>query len=188
MNAPLSRTPSIAARTRGTRWSYCALTSTSGIWRTTRESRRPPPPHQEPYDAGDNGGHDQIVHEAEVVVECLVALAESKADAREGETPDGRADEREDGVASERHSEDAGGDRDERADDRSDSSEQHRPVSPLLEPVLRAVEFLAAQVEPAAVPFEQRPTAVEPDRPAGDRADEITERSGQGHRHVGPAV
>src|SRR5678816_1063599 len=108
MNVPLWRTPSIAARIRGSTGSYCALMSTSGIWRTTGESRRPPSPHQKPDDRGDHGRDDDVVDEAEVMVEGLVALAESKADACEGEGPDGRTDERQDGVAPERHPEDAG--------------------------------------------------------------------------------
>ena len=41
MNSALASTPSIASRMRGRSGSYCAFTSTSGIGRTIRQSRRP---------------------------------------------------------------------------------------------------------------------------------------------------
>src|SRR5256886_346340 len=184
MNSPLVSTPSIASRMRGSRGSYCAFTSTSGIGGTIRESRRPPPAHQQIGRETDDRGDDRVFHIAEVVVEPLVAPSEPVAHSREPEGPDRRADQRQHAVAPEAHPEDSRGDRDERPDHGRDAADQHREVIPAVEPTLGPVELLGAQVQPASAALEQRPPAVAPDRPTYDRAEQIAERACQGHRDV----
>src|SRR5438128_1327442 len=101
MKSPLASTPSIASRIRGRSGSYCALTSTRGIGRTTREFRRAVPADQDIGCEGDHGHDDRVLDEAEVVVEPLVAPTGAPPDTREREAPDRRADQRQGGVATE---------------------------------------------------------------------------------------
>jgi hypothetical protein len=54
-----------------------------------------------------------------------------------------------------------------------------------LEPALGAHEPLRAQVQQASALLDERPASVQPDRPAGDRADQVPERPGTATmRHV----
>src|SRR5688572_23946609 len=130
MNSPLASTPSIASRTRGNSGSYCAFTSTSGIGRTACKSRSSPAQDQIRHDPGDH----RVIHEAEVMVERLVAFPEAPADAGERKTPDRRPDQRQDRVAPERHAEDTGWNGVERPNDGSQPPHQNREVAPTLEP------------------------------------------------------
>src|SRR5213078_4741438 len=95
-----------------------------------------------------------------------VALARGPAHAGEREAPDQRTRDRQRGVRPERHAEDPGRNRDERAHDRRDPSQQYAPRAPALEPPLGALEPLGAQVEEASVLFRERPAAA----PAGPPA------------------
>src|SRR6478672_5761544 len=188
MNSAPASTPSIAWRIRGRSGSYCAFTSTSGIGGTVGKSRGTylsvDPKGQEHQDYGDKG----VLDVAEVVVEALVAPAGRPADARERERPDGRADRRQDRVAPEGHLEDPCRDRDERADHRRDPSDQDREVVPAVEPALGPLELVVAEVEPPSAVLEEGPPPVDPDRPTGDSAGQVTERSGQCDHDVGPEV
>src|SRR6476646_8323761 len=146
MNSAPASTPSIAWRIRGRSGSYCAFTSPSGIGGTVGKSRGTylsvDPKGQEHQDYGDKG----VLDVAEVVVEALVAPAGRPADARERERPDGRADRRQDRVAPEGHLEDPCRDRDERADDGRDPSDQDREVIPAVEPALGPLELVLGAV------------------------------------------
>src|SRR4051812_20422950 len=147
MNSPLASTPSIASRMRGNNGSYWAFTSTSGIGRTISKSRLSPAPDQIAGQSEDES-HHRVLDVAEVVVEALVASARAVPDTGERERPDRRADGGQDDVAPERHPEDPRRNRDERADHRSDPAQEHRKVVPAVEPLLRAFELVAGEVEP----------------------------------------
>ena len=99
---------------------------------------------------------DRVVDVVEGVVEVLPLAAERPADPGEGEAPDRGAQQRQQRVAAERRLEDAGRDRHERADDRSEPAEEDRPVVPAVEPALRPVELRLVQVQPAPVALEER--------------------------------
>src|SRR5690348_13415552 len=172
---PESRTSAKACFRSGTSGAYCALTSTSGIRGTSPKSICPSPAQDQIGDQDQNSCNDGDLDEAELVVEALVARPERPADPGEDEAPDGRADQRQHDIAAERHPEDAGRNRHERAHDRSDAADEHGPVLVAVEPVLRPAEVLRAEVDPAPVPLEQGPAAVDADPPADDRADEIAE-------------
>src|SRR5262245_59680692 len=158
MNFPDSSTSPMRSFSSGIRGAYCALTSTSGIIGTGA------PPEdmsvQEPGRAEANSGDDSVIHPTEILVYPSVAGSDTPADAREGECPDRGTDEREQGVPAEGRAEDAGGDRDERADQRRHPPEEHGSVAAALEPVLGAVEVLGRQVEPPTAVLDQRPAAV----------------------------
>ena len=79
---------------------------------------------------------------------------------------------------------DPGRNRDERAHDRCDPAEEHRPVLPALEPTLGLDEIRFLQVEPAAVALEERTAPVHSDPPAPDRSDRVPDRAGEGDREV----
>src|SRR5580765_4763978 len=185
MNAPDSRISSKARFSSGTSGAYCALTSTSGIRGTSLKSIAASAAQNQIGDQDQNSCNDGDFHEAELVVEALVARAERPADGREPEAPDRRADQRQHDVARERDAEDAGGDRHERANDRRHTSDEHRPVLVAVEPRLCAAELPRAEVDPAAVAVEQRPAAVVADPPADDRAGEIAERAGDRDGEIG---
>ena len=58
------------------------------------------------------------------------------------------------------------------------AADEDRPVVPAVEPALGARRAASGvEVEPAAVALEERPAAVEPDRPADDRAEQVAERA-----------
>src|SRR5437899_7859321 len=107
MKSPLTSTPSIASRMRGRSGSYCAFTSTSGIGRTAGKSRRPSPTDGQVRGENEYGGDDRVLHEAEVVMEALVAPSGGVAGPGDRKAPHGRPDQGQDGVAPERHPEDA---------------------------------------------------------------------------------
>src|SRR6266487_3898025 len=188
MNSPLVSTPSIASRIRGRNGSYCALTSTSGIGRTARKSRRPYSPHdQVRQERRDRGGHS-VVGEAEVTVKTLVARAEPVAGSRERTGPDRRSDQRQHAVAPQGHPEDPGRDRDEGPDHGSETADQDREIVPAVEPTLCPIELLRVQMEPASTALEQRTPSIASDRPASDRADEVAKGAGEGHGDIGPRM
>src|SRR6476661_7260284 len=149
MNAPLSRTPSIASRMRSKNGSYCALTSTRGIGRTAGESRRPSPADDQiRRQRQDRGGHG-VVDEAEVAVEALVARPEPIPGSGKRKGPDRRTDQRPHAVTQQRHPEDSGGNRDEGPDHGRDPSDQDRKVTPAIEPALGTIELVALEMKPA---------------------------------------
>src|SRR6266511_5282666 len=119
-------------------------------------------------------------------MEALVARAEGPADTGKREAPHGRAGQGEHRVAPEPDAEDACGNRDERAHDGRDPTDQDGPVLVAVEPSFRALELRRRQMEPAAVALEQRAAAADADPPAGDRADEVAQRSGERDGDVGP--
>src|SRR5580765_2819718 len=185
MNSASASTPSIASRIRGRGGSYWAFTSTSGIGGTARKSRGTQssvdPEGQDHQDCGDN----DVLDVAEVVVEALVAPSSRPADARKREGPDRRADRRQDRVAPEAHLEDPGRNRDERADDGRDPSDQDREIIPAVEPALGPLELVVAEVEPASAVLEEWPPPIDPDCPTGDGAGEVAKRSGECNHDVG---
>src|SRR5438270_5888741 len=185
MKTPASSTSARRSFSSGRSGAYCALTSTSGIGRTASESSRAPAQH-EPCRGSDDGERDRVVDEPEVAVKALPASADRPPDAGEREAPDRRPEERRDRVRREPHPEDTGGDRDERANDGGDPPDEDGPVAPAVEPALGAVELLGREVEEAPASLEQRPAAVGADPPAGDRADEVADRSGERHREECP--
>src|SRR5436309_7891215 len=186
MKRPESRISAKAAFSSPRSGAYCALTSTWGIGGTAGECSRPAFSEQEKRCKEDDSADDRVVGEAEVLVEALPVAADAPTDAGERERPCGRADERQGHVRREPHPEDARRDRDERPRDRSHAADEDGELVPAVEPALRARELLGREVQPAAVPLEVGPAAVDPDRPADDRADEIAERTGDGHREVRP--
>src|SRR5436190_4458387 len=103
MNSELASTPSIASRMRGSRGSYCAFTSTSGIGRTVRKSRGTESAVNPEGQQHEHDQHHDVLHVAEVVVEALVAAARGPADSGECEGPDRRPDRGQRHIASEPH-------------------------------------------------------------------------------------
>src|SRR5207249_1819834 len=63
--------------------------------------------------------------------------------------------------------------------DGRDAPEEDGELVPPVEPALGAVELVPPEVKPAPAPLEQGPAAVEADRPAADRADEVPECAGE---------
>src|SRR6185295_16243734 len=172
MNSPESRTASKRARSSSISGAYCALTSTSGVG-TARKATGAATADHEIGHAGHHEHGDRVVDVVELLVERLPASACGVARPREGDAPERRADEREHDVAAERHPEDPGGNRDERPGDGSDPPDQDRPVTPAVEPALRALQALVREVEPPSAALEERSPAVDADRPAQDRADRV---------------
>src|SRR6188472_1362083 len=140
MNRPDSSTSPRRSFNSGISGAYCALTSTSGIMGTGA------PPEdmaiQEPGRGEADRDDHSVIHPTEILVYPSVAGSDTPADAREGEGPDRGAEERQQRVPPERRTEDAGGDRDERADQRRDAPEEHGRVSAALEPTLGAIEVV----------------------------------------------
>src|SRR6476660_2328955 len=176
MNRPDSSTSPRRSFNAGIRGAYCALTSTSGILGTGALPEDVAV--QEPGRGEADRDDDSVVHPTEILVYPSVAGSDTPAEAGEGEGPDRRAGEREDRVAAEGRAEDAGGDGDERADQRSHPPEEDGRVAPALEPLLGTGEVLWRQVEPAAAALDQRPPAVRTDPPADDRPEQEAERPG----------
>src|SRR5205823_3238854 len=165
MNVPDSTTSPMRSWICGIRRSYCALTSMRGILGTGVESRRASFPYQVQHQE-QSSCHDDHVDVVERVMEMLVALAHCPADRGEREAPQGRARDRQERVAPERHPEDPGRNRDEGPHDRGHPPEQHGPIVPAVEPALRPLETLGAEVEEPPVPLSQWPAPVHPDCPA----------------------
>src|SRR5690242_8415861 len=117
MNCPPSRTSRKRASSSGIRGSYWEWTSTSGIVTASHFSGAEPPV-DEIRRENENACHDGVLHVLERVVEALEARAQRVADAAEGKGPDRRADGHRENEPRERELEDAGGDGDERADER----------------------------------------------------------------------
>src|SRR6266481_1885444 len=140
MNWPSWRTSRKRASSSGMSGAYCALTSISGICDTATSHCSPAVEkvRRREHDAYN----DRVLGVLEAVVEAVVARAERVSDAGDGERPDGGADQRQDGVGPERHLERTGRDRDERAYDRREATEEDADVPPAVEPALRAVEAL----------------------------------------------
>src|SRR6266511_169775 len=181
MNAPDSSSSSKRSRSALISGAYCALTSTSGIG-TARKATRPASTDKQICHQQHDAGGDGVVDVVESLVERLPARAEGPAGAREREAPERRAEQGQDRVAHERRPEHARRDRDERPGDGRDPPQEDRRVPPTPEPAFGSVELMRTQVEPAPAPFEKRPAAVHPDRPAEDGADGIADRAGEGHR------
>src|SRR5579871_846702 len=158
MNWPVSSTSLKAASSLGMSGPYSALTSTSGIAMRSHFSLRDPPIDQIRREEDDDGD-DGVLEVAERVIRAVVGGAEAVARAREGEGPDRGANRGEHGVRREPHLEDAGRDRDERADERCDPAERDAQLSPPREPCLGAIELRGREMEPAAMTFEQRTAA-----------------------------
>src|SRR5690348_7807570 len=114
-------------------------------------------------------------------MEALVVAPEGVPDPRQRERPDRRADRCEPQVRPERHLENAGRDGDERAHDGRDPAEQDGPAVVPVEPALGPLEPLRTEVQEATVPLDERPASLAPDRPAGDRADDVAESSRERH-------
>src|SRR5436190_10042169 len=163
---------------------YCEWTSTSGIVTAVYCSCLGYP-IDEIRRERDNACRDDILGIAEVVMEALVARAEAVAGARDPERPDRRPDEGQQHVRNERHLEDARRNRDERPDDGCEAADQDAEVAPAVEPALGPVEPRRRDVEPAAVPLEQRPAAAQADPPADHGPHEIAERARERHDDVG---
>src|SRR5712691_6827268 len=141
MNAPLASTPSIASRIRGRNGSYCALTSTRGIGRTTGKSRRPSSANDQIHRQRDDSRRHRVVGEAEIAVKALVAVAEPIAGSRERKGPDRGTDQRQHAVAQQRHPEDSGRNRDERPDDGREPANQDREIVPTVEPAFSPLQL-----------------------------------------------
>src|ERR1700751_3621665 len=177
-----SRTWRNAARSRGISGPYSALTSTSGIVCTRRHFSRSQPPVDQIRQRDQDARNDRVLDVVEAVVEAAIALAVPVARAGEGERPDRRAHEGQHRVDPERHLEDSGRDRDEGADNRSDPADEDAERPPAVEPRLGSVEACGREMEPAAVALEQRPSSPASNRPADERAGEVTERPRQRER------
>src|SRR5436853_1234503 len=184
MNWPVSSTSLKAASSLGMSGPYSALTSTSGIAMRSHFSLPYPPVDEIRRRQNDDRG-DRVLDVAEVVIEAVVVRAEAVAGSGERERPDRGADEREERVRRERHLEDAGRDRDEGTDDRRDATERDAEIPPAVEPRLGFVEFRRREMEPAAVPLEQRPAAEASNPPADECAEEVAERPGERHDDEG---
>src|SRR5439155_17797768 len=61
MNSPLSSTPRMRSSSSGISGSYCALTSTSGIGATARQSSGPFPADHQPRGGGDERSNRNVV-------------------------------------------------------------------------------------------------------------------------------
>src|SRR2546423_11532205 len=145
MNSPLSSTPSIASRMRGSSGPYWAFTSTSGTGGTVSKSRGLAPPDQEIRHEREHGRHRRIVGEAEVVMNGRVASPRGPADTREREAPDGGADQGQQRVAPERNAEDPGRNGDEGAHHGRHPADEHSQVVPAIEPALGTLQLVAAE-------------------------------------------
>src|SRR5579862_6216802 len=175
MKRSLSRTSRNAASSRGISGSYSARTSTRGIVCTRGNFSRSYPPVDQIRHHSQDAYRNQVLDVAEVVLEVLVARAERIADADEGERPDGRAEQCQAEELHERHLEQAGRDRDERADDRRERSDQNAGPAPAPKPRVGAVEALRRDVEPAAVMLEQLAPSPASDQPADETAEEVAD-------------
>src|SRR5215213_2586256 len=175
MNSDDSSTESNRSRSCSISGAYCALTSTSGI-RTARKATGAPAAHDQIDDPDHDRRGDDVVDVVEALVERLPARSECVADPREDDAPDRRPDRGQHRVAQERRTEDAGGDRDERSREGRDPADEHGPVAPAVEPVLGVLDPVGRQVEPPPTALEERTAAVEADRPAEQRPDEVAER------------
>src|SRR5450830_1364796 len=185
MNCPDSSTSAKRAFSSSASGAYWALTSISGILDiSARQFSRAPPAKNDQGDQGDENGHDAVVDVVEAALEFLPASAEREADRLEGEAPDGRADQRQHRVREEPGAEHTRRDGDEGACDWRDASEQDGKVAEALEPALGSLELPVREMEPAPVALEERPAAVDADRPTCQGSQRVTERPGQNHRHV----
>src|SRR5262249_39440028 len=130
---------SITARTRssssGISGAYCALTSTSGIGATARESRGPPTGGYV-YNEGDEGGDHDVI---EVAPDGAVVRPDRVADPREPEAEDRAADRRQRDELGKRHPREARGNRHEGPDARSHEAHGHGDPAEAVEPALCAV-------------------------------------------------
>src|SRR5919201_2015134 len=142
MNSADSRTSAKRRFSSAASGAYCALTSISGIFSTTASKCTGAATHNQIGREDDNSCYHRVIGEAEVVMEAFPARADGPAHAREGEAPDRRAEQRQRDVAAERRPKDTRRNRDERAHNRCNASEQDRPVAEALEPALSAVEPL----------------------------------------------
>src|SRR5439155_3538342 len=113
--------------------------------------------------------HDGVIDVFEALVDPFPTRSEAPAGTRPGEAPDRAADRRQHGVAKKRGLEHSGRDRDERARDGRHPADENRPLLPAPKPALGPFETRFVEMEPASAALEQRPTPVEPDRPAGKR-------------------
>src|SRR3954468_16680593 len=139
MKRPDSSVRAKASCSSGISGAYCALTSTCGIGGTASHGNRPAPPHNPVPPAQHDRDDDRELGVLERVVEAFPARAEGPADAGEAEAPDRAARRREQRVTAEGRAEDAGRDRDERADAGRQASDKRGGVAPALEPLLRPV-------------------------------------------------
>src|SRR5581483_9507261 len=136
MNAPDSSTSLKRASSCARSGAYCAWTSTSGIFCTAGHSSCASASVQEVAQQRRDAGRDRVLDVLEAVIEPLVAAAEAVAGPGDRERPDRGPDQRQQRVRREGHLEDAGGDRDEGADDRRHAADEHAQVSPAAEPLL----------------------------------------------------
>src|SRR4051794_27946641 len=181
MNWPLSRTSANRASSSERTDANWALTSTRGICCTRShfsgvdEIRR----------QDENACNDGVFDVLEVAVEVGIARAQSVADAGEREAPDRRSHERQERVRAERHPEDAGRNRDERTDDRSEAADENANVPPPVEPAFGTVEIARSEVQPTAPALDERTAAASPRPPADQRTAEIAEGSCKGDHDEG---
>src|SRR3954451_484970 len=115
---------------------------------------RPPPPHDQVRDAREDHGGDGVVHVVQGVLPVLPVLPRLHPDEGEHEDPREAARERQDAEAHERHPGDAGGQRDERPDDRQHPREEDGPRAPAREPAVGALEVARLDVQELPVLLE----------------------------------
>src|SRR3954467_6600903 len=132
MNRAESSVRAKASWSSGISGAYCALTSTWGI-DIGRGDRSRAAAANHPIRHGARDSHyDEDFDVPEVVVQGLPVAAEGPARPGQGDAPDRVPGEGEHVVAGERALEHARGDRDERARDRGDATEEDRPRIPAL--------------------------------------------------------
>src|SRR5262249_10842726 len=146
---------------------------------TSRHGNRPASPDQEITHHEDERRDQHVLDVLEPVMEAVPARAEPPADPGEEEAPREAADRGQHDVAPEGRLEAPRRNGDEGPHHGRHPAEQHRLVLPALEPLLGPVELLLVQVYELAVLLEERPAAVEADRPAADRSDQVAERAGE---------
>src|SRR4051794_23921445 len=184
MNRPVSSVRANASCSFGISGAYCALTSTWGIDMAGSHRSRAAPAQCPQGDRREDREHDGDLDEAEVVVQRVPVPPERPAGAREHEAPDRVADQREHVVAGKRALENTGRDRHEGAGHGRDTTDEHGPRVPALEPSLGALELLRRQVEPPATALEERTAAALADPPADVGADLVADDAREHDREV----
>src|SRR3954470_2830339 len=153
----------------------------SGVLRRDIAAAPPAPPaHDEQRHGKQDGRRHGVVDVVQVVLPLGPVRAHRPADQREHQDPRDAPGERQHREAPEGHPRHAGGQRDERADDRQHPGEEHRRIAVLREPPLGPDEVLRLDVERPPVLLEQLEAPVVADRVRDPRADEVGDRP---HRH-----
>src|SRR5204863_7395206 len=118
------------------------------------------PSQNQPRGADHDCDHDDgAVDVAQVAVNARVRVSDRPADSSDHEAEDRYADEGERHEAPEVDPDDPGGDRHKRPGEWQGEAERDREGAAVMKSALRAVELFCVDVQPAAVPLEERAAA-----------------------------